>query len=157
MIIPNIWKNKKCSKPLTRLWPVDIHKTSEFQEDHGSNSFNGYSGYSFRYPISQDRQSGPLTAIFRKSSMVYMTKQRSEKIANSSVPADTMHLEKVRSCESICFKPMSQERGWKPHNALRYELLRYLEKLFVDICSLATSLFRPQRPQIWLRWGEMYI
>jgi len=50
---------------------------------------------------------------------------------------------------------MSQERGWKPHNALRYELLRYLEKLFVDICSLATSLFRPQRPQIWLRWGEM--
>jgi hypothetical protein len=45
-----------------------------------------------------------LTAIFRKSSMVYMTKQRSEKIANSSVPADTMHLEKVRSCELICFK-----------------------------------------------------
>ena len=89
--------------------------------------------------------------------MVYMTKQRSEKIANSSVPVDTMHLEKVRSCECICFQPMSQERGWKPHNALRYELLRYLEKLFVDICSLATSLFRPQRPQIWLRWGEMYI
>ena len=36
-------KIEKCSKPLTRLWPVDIHKTSEFQEDHGSNSFNGYS------------------------------------------------------------------------------------------------------------------